>query len=366
MARAESHPMNRRALVPSLALAIATLSGCPTHSAGSPVPLDSLATRLSSASCALSERCGADLGVYERFLLHEQVTDCPAQLASFVESVGLAAIRAGIADGSIVYHPEIAAECVASYADATCAGVSGIVVGAGNTACTDMFEGTLADGAPCSNLEQCGAQSTCDDSHFGMCPSGVCTHLPQLGEACTTTCGYLLRCASGTCATLLPAGSACTPSGLLECEVDLSCVVSETDPTHGTCGTEAPAGVGEPCGHGCEAGLVCPAMTSICRQPRTDGTCEQTYSGHGDCAGDEQCMVAAGTVAGSCVPLPTVGEACSGVCARGSRCFVGSGGTGTCTVAIADGSACESSATCASSYCGPSGTCEPAPLCRPT
>lgn len=336
---------------------VLTLSGCPT---GGTVSLDELPAEIAEAQCGFATRCGTGFDTYEQYALREQITDCNAQLAAFFESTALGPIRNGVADGSIVFHGDIASACVAAYRNAPCGG------SAAPSACLETFEGTLADGAPCSNAEQCSDQSTCDSSHVGMCPSGVCIHVPQVGETCDTSgsaatrCAYGLRCSSGTCAELAMAGEACNPSQA-DCDASLTCVTTETDPTHGTCGTITLAGAGEPCGRGCQAGLLCSASTGMCRQPRTDGSCESTFGGVDDCGVGEQCNVETG----NCEPLPTTGEPCTTLCARGSRCTPTGSSGGVCAVPVATGSACETDASCASGYCA-SGACAAPPLCRPS
>jgi hypothetical protein len=348
--------IDRRLLASSLAFSVLTLTGCPQGHAT--VALENLPAELAHAQCAAATRCGIGLGIYETYLLHEQITDCDAQLAAYLDASALGAIRSGIADGSIVYHADMAGACVDAYEDAACGGTSGAPA-----ACLGTFEGTVADGAPCSNPEQCSSTSTCDSSHLGMCPSGVCVHVAQLGEACTTSCGNGLRCASGTCAAPARAGEACNPSGGAECDGALACIPG-SDPTHGTCGTVELAGVGEPCGRGCEANLVCGA-SGTCRAPRTDGTCEVTYVGAGDCQAGEECATDAGAREGSCEPLPSAGEPCTSVCARGSRCSGTADGAHTCIAPLANGAACETSSQCLSDYCA-SGSCAAPPVCRPS
>jgi hypothetical protein len=344
--------IDRKILSAGLATLVVTLSGCPSPS----IPLDQLSSRLASAQCDFANRCGVSLDGLES-AVREEITDCPAQLTVFVDANLLGQVRAAIGEGSIRYHAELAGACIASFEGVACGGVPSSV------ACSDVFEGTIADGAPCSIDEQCGAQSTCDSSSIGMCPAGVCVHVPQLGEAClaTSTCANGARCASGTCVAALEAGEACSPS-TGGCDIGLGCVPSAADPSTGTCTASTPAGVGERCGV-CQTGLVCSSTTSTCRQPRTDGTCERTSFGADDCPSGEACVTDGGAVEGQCEPLPSVGEACTSVCARGSRCTPTGAGTSTCSVAVANGEACETDFACISGFCG-SGVCAPQPVCR--
>ncbi len=344
--------IDRRML--GLALMIVMTSGCPGPGATAPVPLESLPSELAGAECAFFARCGTSLDVFEQFVLHEQITDCEAQLGSYLGASALGPIRAGVADGTIVYHADLGAACIDSLAVATCESATGATV------CTDVFEGTLADGAECSNSEQCSSTSACDHSLPGMCPSGVCAHVPQSGESCTTACAGGFRCSGGTCGPLGTTGDACSLSGSVECEPGLSCLTTPADPSHGTCGTSTPAALGEPCVHGCAAGLVCSRASLTCRQPLTDGSCEVPFSGASDCAGGQECIAAPDAAFGTCEALPSAGDTCSTICARGSSCVAG-----TCIVRLAEGSACETDTACLSGYCS-AGVCAAAPLCRPS
>jgi hypothetical protein len=343
----------------------AALSGCPNNGGGGgSIAIGDLPHAIGGAYCNVAARCGY-LGVLESGLLHQAITDCPAQFGAYFGDVGLPQLQAAVANGTIVYHGDRAQACIDQFNSASCGALS---AGPGN--CADVFEGTIATGQPCDLSEQC-VSTYCDTSGGGTtCPRGTCRALAAAGGSCTTDsqCMSGLYCAMGTgpmgtCTAEIASGGACDQTMNPHCANGLSCV-TPMGSTMGTCGTPAAAAEGQPCTGLCDTGLVCAYSgmgSPTCRRPRTDGTCQLAFGALTDCGSGQTCTGTFTTPNGMCVAYPTAGMPCNGVCGGGSTC-VGSSGMGTCVVLHHNGEACTMDADCYSTHCT-SGTCAGAPLC---
>lgn len=125
-------------------------------------------------------------------------------------------LRKLVSAGSIVFHGDKAAACIAALQAYTCEKFFNNRVNP--AACDDMWEGKLALGATCDASEQCPARAAC----IGSSSKGYrCERIPAKGEACTGYCPDGLYCnidsATPTCVATKPAGSPCDPSRL-ECD----------------------------------------------------------------------------------------------------------------------------------------------------
>ncbi len=321
----------------SALIAIPMLTGCPSPS-GEPISIDELASAAASIGCANADRCAGGTRSYES-LTREQVTDCEAQLATWLEVTAFARLRSSVAAGRIAYHADRARACLEEQTALGC-GVSAMAP----PSCDATFEGLVADGGACTQQEECGPQSQCRGA--SGCTSGTCVHVPQLGEACEAQCATDAYCSSGTCVARRAAGAACETS--VECGTGLTC-------RGGACAATTPPAAGETCFGTCAEGLVC-GVTGVssptCRAPRTDGTCTPTYGGGSDCPSGQTCVLSGpGATEGTCGAYPTAGQACSTACARGARCV-----DGMCFAVVAQGGACESDLECETGHCD-SGTC---------
>ena len=334
--RREFH-MNRERSVLALmaAVALGTLSGCPTTNSD-PVELDELPALLAANGCDYAARCQGGVRAYES-LLGEQVTDCEAQLARWYQQ-GFASLHAAIEAGRVRYHGDLARRCLDWQRGAACYSTPV------DDSCLEVFEGAVADGGACFRSDECESRR-CDGA--SGCTAGSCVHLPELGEVCTASCAWGSRCDGETsrCVAYLQEGDAC--ESVVDCGPSLVC-------EEGTCQVFQPAGEGEVCGT-CAAGLVCEASSSgpgMCRRPRTDGTCTASFGGASDCPADRTC------IEGTCQPYPAVGASCVSACVRGARC-VG----GVCAAPAAVGAACTEARACATEVCI-DGRCAEDPICE--
>jgi hypothetical protein len=156
------------------------------------------------------------------------------------------------------------------------------------------FSGALPDGSPCSADIQC-ARGTCA-TNLGC---GACGALTAAGESCLGR-----RCDTG-----------------LECSSDYICIEARY--------------LGEPCDGDSPCSLTLTCIGGVCAKRGSEGT---------PCAGGSlACDYVQGLTCGETnlcepIPLPVVGEACKGICRRGSVC----NHVGRCVATLSDGQACTS------------------------
>lgn len=221
---------------------------------------------------------------------YKDANDCIArQKAQCVKSVNAP---------STGFTPAIVSGCAAAYRSATCD-----TAFSQPDACKTPA-GQLADGAPCGEGSQCKGRA-CNKSGDAAC--GACTTSAAAGADCTTNqCDEGLRCAENNkCVAAAKAGAACGDNQ--PCEAPLTC-------SKGTCGTGAGAGAS------CAAGEACDALKGLFCDP-TSKTCKE-------------------------IKLANAGETCGLIdgtfvsCVAGGKCKMGTGTTGTCQAAAADGAAC--------------------------
>ncbi len=338
-----------------MALGLAA-AGCNQTTTAGPVPMEQFSSRTAQAFCGLASRC-ASYANLPGLLLASAGGDCQAQMTAYYENSVFAPYRDAIAAGHIVYRADLAGACLDALGGATCDGLSTTPA-----SCGQVFEGTLADGASCTLAEECGPTSTCSNVSSGC---GTCTHVPQIGEACTNSCDTGAYCDATTarCVAQIASGGACNPEDNNTCADGLSCMPTAGDPQQGTCSARPIVGVGESCTDArCQDGLICAVGTNaVCRAPRTDGTCQLTFTGPGDCRVTQTCNATFGPD-GTCVAIPAVGEACSGVCQAPARCGDDGTGNNVCLVPHANGESCTAPGECWSSRCT-SGQCVARPLC---
>lgn len=331
----------------TLATAGVLTAGC-NNGTEAAIDFPDLTTRIGASYCNYATRCGST-AVFEQFLLHSSLTNCASQTATYFANTTFAQYQEAIDRGTLVYHADRAATCLAAFDGLSCEGgsLSGPPPG-----CAETFEGTVADGGACTIGEECRPTSRCTGASGATC--GMCTHTPQLGEACPANeCAQGAFCRSGTCVAQIAAGGACDAMVASSCAGGLSC-------TSGTCVARMPAGMGEPCAlAGCQPGLVCAASgTAItCRAPRADGSCQRVLSGS-DCPSGTTCN-ATGGADGTCVAYPVLGAACTGVCAAPARCV-----NMVCQPSGELGVACTGNDECLTGLCD-AGVCAPRPLCGP-
>jgi poly(3-hydroxybutyrate) depolymerase len=136
-----------------------------------------------------------------------------------------------VADGSVVYHGELASSCTSALYNESCDLFFNNPDDHRPPPCSAMFEGTLKLGASCKISEQCPSGAACVGPLSGP---WTCQSVPKQGEACTGYCPTGLYCAtSGAVSTCQPQkaeGSSCQP---LECQ-------GLCDYTSKTCGPPFP------------------------------------------------------------------------------------------------------------------------------
>jgi len=291
----------------------------------------------------------------------------------------VAQVQAAVDAGRLTYDPTTKGTCFESIASATCLD---LFHGANPASCIfDVLPGTLANGAGCSDSQECAA-GYCDFA-AATCP-GTCTAFVALDGACShgEACAASLACDGVRCVapTTVAAGSACDgevrvcaagsacgfdpktwtnvclPIGSLGdacvnfqgCAPALLCDVMAT----GTCLDLAPRGAS------CAAAACnpildfCSPATSTCTAIPTLG---QSCAESGSCAGDSYCDAMG---SGTCVALPGPGEDCTVTmsmsgpsCSGTAHCaYDPVAHTATCVAPITAGGTCTSNGTCIAGY----------------
>jgi hypothetical protein len=248
------------------------------------------------------------------------IASLPSGLAT-----GLASLRAGRA----VYHADQMRECLARLAVASCSTGEFLEIG---DICSSSFEGIVPPWAPCVTSADC---------RTGECEGIGCTE-----SCCMGTCG--------------PPPLHQTPPGGA-CATDGDCVVGSICALAGTCVT--PVGEGESCAATTVCGAYLSCTAGVCTRPAGRGASCDLRLGFFACdRTDDYCDPAALT----CVPRRTDGESCQaddttgivGTCVRADWCDAG-----TCRPLPVVGEACANSVFCLSSLlCNPStGLCQRPP-----
>jgi len=333
----------RHGIVGALVLVTgASAVGC--NNGPSTIEFGDLSGRFGTSYCSYATRCGAT-AVFETLLLHSTITNCSAQTGTYLANTQFAQYQEAIDRGTLAYDGNRAAQCLAAFDGLSC---DPGAIGSQPAACDETFIGMVADGGACTISEECGTHSTCVGAGASC---GMCTHTPQLGEACTSSCATNAYCSMGTCVARVASGGACTATIASQCAAGLSCQAM-------TCTTTTRAAAGQPCGNGgCQTGLVCAftGTATMCRAPRTDGTCQGLLAGN-DCPSGMTCSASLG-MTGTCVAYPVLGDPCTNVCAAPGRCV-----NMVCHRAGELGETCDLGADCISGLCD-AGVCSAPPLC---
>jgi hypothetical protein len=309
-----------------------------------------------------------------------QSLDCPSYYPPHAchpvaRDVLFGAYRKALTDGRATFDGAAACACLDAMRDGTCNDRFSI------PACKAAFR--WSDGGACGEpWALCNPDESCFSTNATLCPIR-CTSMPGIGEPCFFGfCADDAVCDSATnmCRARRGSGEPCgdvavdwrTMEG---CDWGLRC--------HATLRVcIAPGADGEPCGDEdrCQPGLVClryssaesfacrpgpvagescataPANRRACARGHEcrSGICQLARLPDGPCTDASDCPSSTWFEcdAGTCRPLPVVGEACT------TRCAPGTCVDGTCVLS-ADGQRCyfgwEQSALvpqCASGYCG--------------
>lgn len=264
-----------------------------------------------------------------------------------------------VAANKMSYSGTSAKQCIDSIAAASCDSTQQSAREIPN-ACTHIFTGKLATGDTCAfDLE---------------CQSGACD-IPSCGMACCT----------GTCAPAVAkaqVGASCATADCVEgafCDATQTCRAllaqgsSCSDPSDcayglgcvglspGTAGTCGPMpAIGQPCPDG-----FCRDIGAVCNP---SGTCVAAGLTGAPCTADFDCSsyYHCDTQTMMCAPYPTLGMPCTALCSDGTWCQIPTGQSmGTCTAGKPNGQPCSAPTQCESRYCDPSTSqCSDVPTCN--
>jgi hypothetical protein len=293
--------------------------------------------------------------------------DCVAAYGPIIEDQLFGLIRPSIDAGTIVYHPEALPQCLRDWENASC-DVASLDV----PACDAVFTGTLARGTACQNdLECAGRQCMVGD----QCP-GTCGELAQSNEPCSSdnACDNQLACRNGGCVPTAKLGEACDENK--PCRGYTYCYTAPTSEiAAGICvvRTDVPGVLeGERCEipeRLCTDGLVCTVEveggTSISRcRAKVAASSACLYSFPDACPGGQYCNITTALgvkpAAGTCQPVPALGEQCihgeifSAPCAAGQLCDRESE---RCILGKRLNEACSANGECFSTHCSAEGEC---------
>jgi hypothetical protein len=287
---------------------------------------------LIDARCSYYIRCG----------LAANAAECTAYYAN--EGIGTASVQAALDTGKVVYHEDVAQDCLDGFAALSCDQTQQTEFDL--DACFEVLTGTLAIGESCGFSLECEskncAKPTCPDA----CCKGTCAAfepLPSAGQPCTAFCDQDAYCGiDDICHLYVAAGGACT--GTEPCGPNLYCA-GMTATTAGTC-TALPH-LGQPCEASCaELGATC-----------YGGTCVAVGLLDDPCTASAQCSMFYECRGMTCSLLPTLGMACTTSCFENAYCA-----DNLCVAQKSTGAACARNDECKSHYCL-TGTCTVPPAC---
>jgi len=273
-----------------LALALAAVAGAcggrPLPGPPGPIPLDGYVPALINRKCARAVAC-------------RQMPDLATCLAT--TSIDLSQFTDAVNAGKIIYDGAAAATCFAatSLVGVACTMTAQEAV-PNDPSCAHIFNGTVAEGGPCSQPDECVS---------GSCDLDVVT-------GCSGTAG----CCTGACAAVAPPAPPAS----------------------------APLPIGGDCsaaGSSCVAGAFCSASTALCVALLAVGQpCDNAAEEF--CRSGLTCSVPAGGTQQVCLARPAEGESCNG----GVLCDVLDDfcdpATRTCQPEIGVGGACPNGVGC--------------------
>lgn len=249
----------------------------------------------------------------------------------------------------LAYAADAAQSCVDAYGKLSCDSTQ--LTRHELDVCNEVFTGLVKTGSPCGFSTECESGACAKQSCQMACCLGTCvepTPEPDIGQPCTFACKGDAYCgADSICHERLPQGAACSDE---VCAYGLYCR-GLTSTTSGAC---APIPhLGEPCETECaELGSVC-AGTCVAAGLLGDSCAASACSFFYECSAQQ------------CVALPTGGMPCTGACADGFFCQVGTVSS-TCVEQLGSGGACMRNDQCLTHYCeriGATGTCADVPVC---
>jgi hypothetical protein len=357
---------NRLSLALGVIGATVALSGCPSSTTPSDVPIEMLGATYGSVSCNVIRDCyGAS--IVALFTGTSGIDACEARAEAAYVNAALPRYQSAIEMGTLSYDGSQAGACVDALNALGCAAVNSRAP----AACDALFIGHVAPGGACALDEECEGAAYCNIA--GACP-GTCQPFVAAGGACTgdQACASGLRCSGGTC--MVPAGdgascqgmtgadcagglicqggsamragtchtvdavfaaasgAACNPTMGPLCQEGLSCIIeSATSQTCGAGGLAAGAACHLSLPDQCATGFYCDGPSLMTMPPRFDGTCTALPTAGMPCA-----SVVAGPAcsdgnvcdSGMCVRIQENG----GTCTMDMDCYGGQCRSGTCAV----------------------------------
>jgi hypothetical protein len=308
----------------------ALISGC---SGG--IDYDHFADTLIDARCTYFVRCGLVANGTECTAFYQRVaTENPST-------------NAAIDAGKLVYHADVAQDCLDAYAALSCDSTQQ-PVGALDI-CNNILTGTVAMGGACAFDQECESDNCVVPSCTAACCTGTCgapSALPSVGQPCTAFCAGDAYCgADSICHAPLADGAACMTE---PCAYGLYCA-GRTATLPGRC--KPLPHLGEACEGACaEVGAICDAGTCVGVGVRGD-----------PCTADAQCSQFYQCAGSQCALLPTLGMPCRTTCYEAAYCD----GT-TCIAQKPNGASCLRGDECDTHYCErgeAAGTCSDLPVC---
>ncbi|HEY5947835.1 MAG TPA: hypothetical protein VIV40_20185 [Kofleriaceae bacterium] len=304
----------------------ALLAGCTGG-----IDFNHFAGALSDARCAYYVRCGTAANAAE----------CRAYFDGM--AIDNSSTQSAIDSGKIIYHEDIAQDCLDAYAALSCDSTQ--QTSQDLDVCNGVLTGTLATGGICAFDKECESQNCVVPTCPMACCTGACDDqapLPTIGQPCTAFCAGDAFCGvDSICHPYLTEGSPCT---IEPCATGLYCA-GRTMTMAGTC--KALPHIGQPCEGACaEIGATCYL-----------GTCTAVGILDDPCTVDAQCSQFYDCTNNQCALLPTLGMACTTTCYEAAYCD----GT-SCVAQKAVGTACVRNDECTTHYCS-SSKCAEVPLC---
>lgn len=205
---------------------------------GGDLSIDELGDTIGSSTCEKIFECCNAAEVMSMFEGIDppitNVAECTRFYNALLTGLLLGPIEDAIERGTIIYHGDLAADCLAAFEAQTCDEIQSVgdppVEG-----CENIFEGTLADDAECVTDAEC-ASGFCDGDSINGDP-GVCRTQPGDGEACET-----FDCADGFyCENDIGGEGTCMPAKAdgADCNFDEDCQSDNCDDSN-LCAPAAP------------------------------------------------------------------------------------------------------------------------------
>jgi hypothetical protein len=300
------------------------LASCGSDSGS--IGIDGLQGALISRYCATYVQCG---------VMPDEAT-CEAYFAKLFDSDQnlVDAVKAG----KVVYHGDKAAQCI-DEVGGSCDRTALLGNRASSSACSDVYDGTVAADGACALDQECISQ-VCTKGACGTntCCQGTCTGgtKPMLGgpgAACMNDADCtdsFCDATSKVCTAYLADGTTCTSSS--QCQ---SAVCTQT--------CQALVADGAACMQTAQCEDIADSCNSqhVCSKGAAVGA---ACTSSGDCAAIDRCDATM-----HCSARPVRGDPCTTSldCFDNSYCDP----TNTCAAQLANGAACKANSDCTSHYC---------------